>query len=370
MGVLETRCLDFKRILMLSVGEGILPEKPSEASFIPTLIRREYGLTTPEKKISVYAYYFYRLLQRAERVRLVYNDSVEGVAKGEMSRFMKTLLVEHGERLGIEQLRIESVPRIFRPERENAPLATIGEEPLFRKFSPSALKTYFRCKKMFYYKYVLRLKTPQRQDPIINSNDFGTVFHRAAELLLTVELDGMNHPITPGRIRRFFENGGIAKLRDYTLRAFEEKNIKSSEITVSAIVRYLRMLFEYEAGGRDGIAPATSFLIKAVEGKYRTVLPVPFGEDGRDVPIVLEGDIDRLDEATLADGTRLLRVVDYKTGKKKLSNNKPINCTIEGFFTPSADYPANELQVFVYALMFANEPKAVAPLLYYIPACL
>jgi len=97
MGVLETRNLDFKNLLMLSVNEGKLPKSENCSSFIPYFLREEHHLTTRDKRNSLYAYYFYRLLQRAENVTLIYNNSTQGTSRGEMSRFMKQMLVEQEE---------------------------------------------------------------------------------------------------------------------------------------------------------------------------------------------------------------------------------------------------------------------------------
>ena len=86
MGVLETRNLDFRNLIILSLNEGQLPKSGGEVSFIPYNLRKAFGMTTIDHKNAVYAYYFYRLMQRAEKVALAYNTSSEGLNKGEMSR--------------------------------------------------------------------------------------------------------------------------------------------------------------------------------------------------------------------------------------------------------------------------------------------
>ena len=98
MGVLETRNLDFRNLVMLSLNEGQLPKTGGESSFIPYNLRKAFGMTTIEHKNAVYAYYFYRLIQRAENITLLYNTSSDGLNRGEESRFMLQLLVEgpHG----------------------------------------------------------------------------------------------------------------------------------------------------------------------------------------------------------------------------------------------------------------------------------
>ena len=83
MGVLETRNLDFRNLIILSLNEGQLPKSGGESSFIPYNLRKAFGMTTIEHKNAVYAYYFYRLIQRAENITLLYNTSSDGLNRGE-----------------------------------------------------------------------------------------------------------------------------------------------------------------------------------------------------------------------------------------------------------------------------------------------
>lgn len=55
MGVLETRNLDFRNLIMLSLNEGQLPKSSGESSFIPYNLRKAFGMTTIEHKNAVYA---------------------------------------------------------------------------------------------------------------------------------------------------------------------------------------------------------------------------------------------------------------------------------------------------------------------------
>lgn len=364
MGVLETRCLDFDHIIMLSVGEGILPQKSSEASFIPALLRREYGLTTPERKVAVYAYYFHRLLQRATNVRLTYNDSTESSQKGDMSRFMKALLVEEGARLHVRHCRIENRPKLY-PRSPQAAQPESSFSLAKAQMSPSALKVYGKCPRAFYFKYVKHYKTPQAKDDIINANEFGSIFHKAAENLYLREFDGKNRPITPARIERFLQDGGAVKLRRLVLEAFKEAGIEPSEITVNAIIKYLHQLLCHDSGKDSPTgAPALEFQIESAEKEYEVF--VPLRVNGSTINFRLYGSIDRLDEATLPDGSRCFRVIDYKTGKKQKDRDQKL--TLDRLFQDSKNYPDNALQTFIYSLMVIDRPKAVIPELYYIPS--
>lgn len=120
MGVLETRNLDFRNLVMLSLNEGQLPKTGGESSFIPYNLRKAFGMTTIEHKNAVYAYYFYRLIQRAENITLLYNTSSDGLNRGEESRFMLQLLVEGPHEITREYLEAgqspQSTPKIEIPK--------------------------------------------------------------------------------------------------------------------------------------------------------------------------------------------------------------------------------------------------------------
>lgn len=364
MGVLETRCLDFDHVLMLSVGEGILPQRSGDASFIPFLIRKQHRLTTPDRQVAVYAYYFHRLLQRARHVHLVYNASTEGTQRGEMSRFMRALLVEHNERLHIRHLRLESSPRTVNIEVSEG-RADDADRPLFTQLSPSALKYYFKCPLQFYYHYVKRLRTPQDQDPIINANDFGSVFHLTAERLMLDVFNGETRDITPQRLQHFLKENSAHTLQQMVRQAFADNGLQGVAITEKAVMQYVKQLLRYEAGTltAEGTAPATSFRVLDAERTSEIMLDVPFR--GGTVPFRLFGDIDRRDEAVLPDGSRCMRIVDYKTGRK---HDKP-SYALDDFFSAEKDYPENPLQTFVYSLMWSRRTDLpVVPMLYYIPS--
>ena len=159
MGVLETRNLDFRHLVLLSVNEGQLPKSGGDSSFIPYNLRKAFGMTTIEHKIAVYAYYFYRLLQRAERITLMYNTSSDGLNRGEWSRFMLQFLIEWPHPIIRQYLEtgqspqstlsitIPKTPEVMR-KMQNVFDIRINKKA---KFSPSALNYYLDCPLKFYY---------------------------------------------------------------------------------------------------------------------------------------------------------------------------------------------------------------------------
>ncbi len=197
MGVLETRNLDFRNLLILSCNEGNMPKGVAENSFIPHIIREAYGLTTINHKVAVYAYYFHRLLQRAENITIVYNASVSDSGKNEMSRFMLQMLVESNHKITLSSLRgvraeqldktssdatikFEKTPDILDKMLNKFALKT-GDNPDEPLLTPTAINKYMRCQLQFYYNYVLGLREqPDDEDPFDNRT-FGNLFHDAAQ---------------------------------------------------------------------------------------------------------------------------------------------------------------------------------------------
>ena len=380
MGVLETRCLDFKHVLMLSVGEGILPQKATDASFIPFLIRKRYGLTTYLRKTAVYAYYFYRLMQRAQDVTLVYNNSTLGTHRGEMSRFMRGMLYDPQLGKSIERYHLRSVPRpLSLPELKICTNAENMEQPFCNEFSPSALNTYLSCNRKFYYHYIKHLRKPDDTDGIIDPRDLGTVFHYAAQSFYD-EVIG-RQCIEPKSLRNYLEVKNNVQLQDIVRGAFLDTKIERTAMAETIVNKFLHDTIKYDSGEFNSNKALTlnSLEFVAAERDAETFLKVPFGKEGKLVHIRLYGQIDRLDLAELEGVGRCLRVVDYKTGgnsvevkdmehmfnhqqkedpKKKDSKKKD---------------PKHPFQTFAYCLIVHESPEfsqykslPLVPALYYV----
>lgn len=349
MGVLETRCLDFESLLVLSLNEGNLPGKPAGNSFIPYNLRREFGLTTGQHETAVYAYHFYRLIQRARRIRLVYNCSAEGLTKGEMSRFMTQLLVETD--LPVRHLSLtarQGIPRRILPV---IPKPDYLSERL-KSLSPSAINTYLRCPVQFYFQRVERLKEPQPAADVIEPNTFGSIFHKAAELLYKEKLTERNGIITEAALKPYVEKGGDALLLPFVRRAFAEVGATENIVVEEVVKIYLRQLVRNDLR-------LTPFEVRDME--METELPLTIPLNGNTKTVVLKGNIDRLD-IVKAEGQTRLRVVDYKTG-----GNPEKATDMEQLFTPSEKHPHYVLQTFLYALTLSGRSRwPVAPALFFV----
>lgn len=364
MGVLETRNLDFRNLIMLSLNEGQLPKAGGDSSFIPYNLRKAFGMTTIEHKNALYAYYFYRLIQRAENVTLLYNTASEGLNRGEMSRFMLQFLVESPHSISREyleagqspqsgrEIRVEKTPEIITRMYERY---DVNRHPK-SQFSPSALNTYLDCRLKFYYRYVAGLKAPDEVSAEIDSALFGTIFHRAAELVYK-DLTANGKEIRKDDLEQVLRND--IKLQNYVDTAFKEEffHVALTEkpefngtqlINAKVITSYLRQLL------RNDLQYAP-FFMEGMEKKVTEIIEIetPQGK----LALNIGGTIDRIDSK---DDT--LRIVDYKTGG---SPKTPEN--IKQLFTPADGRPNYIFQTFLYAsIMCRKQSLKVAPSLLYI----
>ena len=227
MGVLETRNLDFRNLIMLSLNEGQLPKAGGDSSFIPYNLRKAFGMTTIEHKNAVYAYYFYRLIQRAENVTLLYNTSSDGLNRGEMSRFMLQFLVESPHNISLEYLEAGQSPQQAReieihktPEmlQQMFDAYNIHQRP--KAFFSPLPQCLSDCRLKFYYRYVAGLKAPDEVSAEIDSTLFGTIFHRSAELVYN-ELTANGREIRKDDLEQLLKDD--VRLQAYVDNAFKEK---------------------------------------------------------------------------------------------------------------------------------------------------
>lgn len=369
MGVLETRNLDFRHLIMLSVNEGQLPKAGGDSSFIPYNLRKAFGMTTIDHKIAVYAYYFYRLMQRAEKVTLVYNTATDGINRGELSRFMLQFLIEWGYPVLRKQLEaaqspqdstpiiIEKTPDIMERMKSvfdirNNPKALI---------SPSALNCYLDCPLKFYYKYVALLSAPDEVTADIDSAKFGSIFHYAAEHIYK-DLTAHGKLISKENLETLLKDE--VRLQTYVDNGFKELffNLPQNEqpeyngiqlINSAVIVKYIQQLL------RNDLRYAPFTFVGSEQRIFENIeIYTPTG----DIQSRIGGIIDRID----AKGESL-RIVDYKTGGDA---DTPAN--VQSLFIPDKKRSNYVFQTFLYAsivckkLREKNDSRLVAPALLYI----
>lgn len=374
MGFLETRNLDFKNVIMLSVNEGVLPKGGGESSFIPHSLRRAFGMTTIEHKNSLYAYYFYRLLQRAENVTFLYSTATSGGSKGQMSRFLMQLLAETDIDVKLYDLRsdIEVSPSSvfqvakseevikkmrFAYDKESNPSASI--------LSPSLLNTYITCPMKFYFSYVMGLKEPSELDDEADHRILGLILHAAME-----EIYGHfgSNTIQETDLKQLL--GQEKKLEQIVDNAFRREYFNMEEkihiqysgqqlLLKMTILAYVKNVLSAD------LQNCVPFQIVGVETKeFKREISV------EGMRFTLSGTIDRLQK----DSNGTYRIIDYKTGSLITNNNtiKEISFPDIPFLFNGDDprrnkHSAYALQVMLYAYLCTMEKQwAVTPSLSFV----
>ena len=373
MGLIETRNLDFKNVLLLSAQEGSLPKSGQSASFIPYNIRLAFGLTTMQDKSAVSSYNFHHLLQRAENVTMVYNGNADakGIGKGQISRYLLQLIVSGAD---INRITLKTDRQDTDAEPISVAKTPAVLEELCRRYdysdpktflSPSALNRYMNCPLQFYLAQIAGLKKPNDTDTEIDFAMFGTLFHKSAELAYNY-LASDNQTITAAAIDSLLKDG--KRLEGFVQQAFKDeyfaqKTIDKADysgtqlVNFDVILKYLRQVLRMDME----LYTPFSYVGSEDEG-YQHVVEVPDPQNaGSMKQIRLKGIIDRMDSK---DG--ILRIVDYKTGSDKGTPGSV------GELFPPTEYKKRKsqaFQIFYYAYIMSMQPQfskyRLAPTLLY-----
>ena len=370
MGVLETRCLDFGHMLLLSVEEGNLPRSTHANSFIPESLREAFGMTTQRHRIAVYAYYFYRLVQRCEHLTCVYNESTNDGIQHEMSRFLRQMLAETDIPIRTLWLRSEPVvksaspleirktPEVMERLRQRYDQDMPDGEHL--TLSPSAINTYMACPMQFYLNNVLRIRREDDPEEGISADIIGTIFHDTAEFFYewltgrtgsdTITADMLcekNFAVKDAIHRELqrmlhtafdvcwfhpcdaFDRSPELRRRFSKSTTFGNTYKGTVLIAHDVLLRYLLELLRYDARH----AP---FRIIGAEEERTIAFQL------QNARLRIGGRIDRID---VMNGR--LRIVDYKTGSHEPQKEK---IKMENVVSLEKKHERYYLQTFLYAL--------------------
>lgn len=349
MGMLESRVLDFKRVILTSVNEGILPSGKSNNSFIPFDLKIAFNLPTYYDKDAVYAYHFFRLLQRATDVSLIYNTEPDGLNAGEKSRFLLQLeaLISDKHNMSYEVCSpdIPATTQELQVIQKDEKVIDRLKEIAKKGFSPSALTQYIRNPIDFYQQKVLRIYEEDEVEETVAANTLGTIVHNTLEnfykplenQILTKELVLlMQKQINSEVGKQFqleFKKGDITK----------GKNLIIYNIAKRYVSNFLRQELKL-------IDENDEVIIRHIESDLRTGIIVP----GLEFPIFIAGKVDRIDEV---DGT--IRIIDYKTGKVDQSKVEIVDW--EEITTDYTKF-SKPFQILMYAYMIQSEKQFSKPI--------
>lgn len=348
MGMLESRVLDFKNVILTSVNEGFLPSGNTQNSFIPFDIKQEKGMPTYQEKDAIFSYHFYKLLHRSKNVHLLYNTETDEYGSGEQSRFITQIEISHENKI-LDQIILSKNVVIPNLKSQNINLKEIYKtdaviqrlnEIAKKGFSPSTLTLYIRNPIDFYKKKILQLKDIDNVEETIAVNTFGTIIHETLKNLYAPFVDF------------FLTKDGINLMKEkldaevtnqfkyhYSLNSISSgKNFLTFEIAKQFLSNFLNFeIHELEKGKKIKII--------AIEKTVNIMHTI----DSFPIPINLTGQIDRIDEV---DG--VLRILDYKTGKVDMTNLNFSNWNL----LSSEDQYSKSFQVLMYAYMYINDKTA------------
>ncbi|GAB6121584.1 PD-(D/E)XK nuclease family protein [Dysgonomonas termitidis] len=358
MGVLETRALDFDNLIILSMNEGIFPLKKAASSFIPYNLRKGFDLPTYEHQDSIFSYHFYRMINRAKRIYLLYDTRTEGLQTGEVSRYYNQIKHLYNDSFDIREklavykvssteslaISIQKTPQIM--EKMNVFLQ--GGD---KRLSASSINTYLNCPLQFYFSVVENMEEEDEIAETVEASTFGTIFHSIMEWLYEPFKSKM---VTADLLHNISKNNKL--LTEMIERSFAGNYFKSEKVkrltgqnylTGEVLRKYIRQVLATDA-------KLTPFIYIDSEERIRKDYLLPSGK-----VVSLKGIIDRVDEVK-----GHTRIIDYKTGKGVLRYKK-----MEDLFDKEMkDRPKAVMQVFMYSHLYLldHPDKILEPGIYYL----
>lgn len=362
MGILETRNIEFKNVIILSMTDANFPgNRTEQPSFIPYSLRLAYGMPTPEEHEAMYAYYFYRLIQRAECVDMLYCSRADEKSTGEQSRYIYQLEYESPYPInkcsvGVD-LKLEDVKPITveKGEREMAILNRYLTPNSGYTLSPTALFRYVECPLKFYFATVAHIRTPDEISSKIDALTFGNILHETMQELYTplIGVKDVKDKIIQLRDKAIVESAvdkTIARLLQGSENATNEEFSGDTLLVRDIIIKYI-----YEGVMRHDTS-RDNFTIVGLEDSVDCCYPI-----SKNRSINLSGRADRID--MLQDGT--LQIIDYKSGNKPHLIFNGISSLFSG--TPY-ERISNIFQTLLYSMMLYRKyesKRETRPSLFY-----
>lgn len=347
MGMLETRALDFRNIILLSANEKILPSGKSQNSFIPYDLKRVFGLPTHTDRDAVFAYHFYHLLQRSENAWLIYNTETDAMGSGEKSRFITQLV--HELPLANPDARITE--KLLDISVRSAPEHSIVVEKthevmekIMEKgglgFSPSLLNTYKYCPLKFYFQLVAGLEEVEEVEETIKADTLGTVVHNVLENLYKPHLD---EQLSADVIKMMKTKVDKLAKEEFTKRySSADLEYGKNLLVMKVALRFIHNFLDSEIKFiEEGDRTKKPLVLKALEKKLFAAVPVQTAQGETEVQLF--GKADRID---ISGG--ITRIIDYKTG---IADNRELFVKEWEQVNSDPDL-AKSFQLLMYAYMY------------------
>ena len=350
MGILESRNLDFNNVILLSMNEGIIPSGKNYNTFLPFDIRKNFNLPDNSDKDAIYAYHFYRLIQKAENIFLLYVSEPDEFSGGDKSRFLYQIINE----LPNYNKNIEIIEKnlVFPIPQKNFTKEIIYYKDNFaieklknmatKGFSASALNDFISCSLKFYFKYIEEVLEPDVTEEIIEANTLGSVIHETLAILYKpyinkiMQIDDLQKmmEIADDKLYEVFRNNF----------SDEDINFGINYLIVNIAKQFINNFINNEINHLNKLIKNYQHLtIKMLEQKMDCILDI----DSSVIPIVkLKGFVDRVDSID-----NIVRIIDYKTG---FVDVKDLKIKEKEQIIEDAKY-AKLFQLMIYALLFSKE---------------
>lgn len=370
MGPLETRALDFTNLIILSCNEGVFPRRSVSSSFIPPEIRKGFGLPTYENQDAVWAYYFFRMIQRSENVWLIYDSRTEGLKSGEESRYIKQLIYQYK----YKDMDRKVIRYSIGAENATVPIHKTEEDIRAIKsltYSVSSINEYLSCPAMFYYDKIKGLKKEEDVAESLDNSMLGNVFHDTMWALylggaalssdFCMERDSVEKALTQKKlvplevitaeyIDGLLEEGGVIRAK---IRALIKAQLKADEVTG----RNLVMENVLETYVRKTLTEDKRLMREKGVDRFR-ILGLEMKKYWSFGDFRFVGYIDRVDSFS----EDVARIVDYKTGKAEENEVKITDPekTVEALFSPETKFdkrPKIAFQLFAYDRFMEKDLK-------------
>ncbi|NPA68462.1 MAG: hypothetical protein GXO50_07635 [Chlorobi bacterium] len=366
MGLMESRNLDFENVIILGLNEGNIPAISRPPTFISQSMRFAFGLPMIKYQDAVFAYFFYRALQRAKNITLIYNDVTDNQNTGEISRFITQILYETSFDITHKHLNED----LYLPRRKKIRIPVdkqlrsvlnkfiVSGNNDSRRLSASAVNTYIGCSLKFYFLYIAGLKKPEMPGDEISAVELGSILHRAAEHIY----DDLRKKSSGGIITEKMIKAKISETEKYVNKALKEQYNPEGNYTPEGIhiiikkviENYLESLLKYDVKN----APFEIISLEA-DKKYETLFNIDV--KGENKQVKLHGIIDRTDKKN-----DIYKIIDYKTG-----NIKTATFTLDNLFDKKNEKRnTHAFQILYYLLILSKMPdfsdKKIKPALYYL----
>jgi ATP-dependent helicase/nuclease subunit B len=349
MGIMESRNLDYEQVFIFSMNEGVFPKTGKSNSYIPHELRMVY-LSHPIEKDAISTYLFYRLLQRASKIHLLYDTNQDAFAGGEPSRFILQTKIQLASLPNVSiteydiktELNIADKDELTEVTKEEIILQKLHDYLSKSGLSPSAINTYNTCSLKFYYNYVLGLKTEDEPEESIESALIGSAVHHVLETFFKPYI---NKEISEQTIVAMQDKSKIESLlKEYFATQFDiklltGKNFLSYTACVKLVIMFLRNQI-------DEIKEQGNVKVIALEDKLE------FSKSISGVEVKFKGLADRVDEVS-----KITRIIDYKTGKSDKISVKAID-----YETLIEKNGSKKFQLLMYAWLYKNMCGSKHPL--------